>query len=207
MATGTRPHPETYEGISANPEANSTGAVPPEICPSAVSLSVCLPVSPSCLPQVVRPSWRQTAFPPLPKSRKRPRVLLFIDSLTRHLPRCWLAFHGCVLTGGHTDSMKAHSWEGPQGPSGPAFPPRAPQAGVSTWGSAADRRGAPQLVTSTEDATGLQFKPGQELANSTPCLNIMDGEYFVVFCPSLYLGGHLGAGIHQGQTFSIPSAK
>ena len=84
--------------------------------------------------------------------------------------------------------MKAHSWEGPQGPSGPAFPPRAPQAGVSTWGSAADRRGAPQLVTSTEDATGLQFKPGQELANSTPCLNITDGYsrdilwYFVPAC-------------------------
>ena len=163
------------------------------------------PISPCCLPQVSRPSWRKAAFPPLPKSRKRPRVLLFIGSLTHHLPRCPLAFHGCVLTG-QTDSMKAHSWEGPQGPSGPALPPRPSQVGVSPWGSGRDSRGAPQLVTSTEDVAGPQFKPGQELANGTPCLNITVREYSVVVCPSLCLGGYCGADVHQGQTFSIPSA-
>lgn len=99
------------------------------------------PISPCCLPQVSRPSWRKAAFPPLPKSRKRPRVLLFIGSLTHHLPRCPLAFHGCILTG-QTDSMKAHSWEGPQGPSGPSLPPRPSQVGVSPWGSGGDSRGA-----------------------------------------------------------------
>ena len=102
--------------------------------------------------------------------------------------------------------------EGPQlggasGTQGSCPPTPHSQVGVSPWGSGGDSRRAPQLVTSTEDVAGSQFKPGQELANGIPCLTIMVREHSVVFCPSLCLGGHRGADIHQGQTFSIPSAK
>lgn len=162
------------------------------------------PISPSCLPRSAGLPGGTLLSHHFPSPERGHMSCLFIGSLTYHLPRCPLAFHGFVLTG-QTDSMKAHSWEGPQGPRGPALPPRIPRW-VCPPGDQVGTVEEPPVSDEHRGCCGLTVQ-GQELANGTPCLTITVREHSVVFCPSLCLGGHHGADIHQGQTFSIPSAK
>lgn len=91
---------------------------------------------------VSRPSWRNTAFPPLPKSRKRPHVLPL--HWFPNLPPASMPAGISRLRPDRTDRQH----EGPQlggasGTQGSCPPTPHSQVGVSPWGSGGDSRGAP----------------------------------------------------------------